>query len=81
VFPLDENGLTILDAYANITHRGRRLNRSEKKAVLRFGERDFLEAFYNLTPGKKAAVRLRYGENTYKWYREEWRGNDEQGSR
>jgi len=74
MIPLDKDSLLLLDARAGITYRGRALVRSERVAVLRFGERDFLEAFHDLSPEEQTAVRLRYGGDTYRWYREEWRG-------
>ncbi len=60
-----------MDGRANVTYKGRALSVPEKKDVLQIMETEFLEAFHNLRPERKAAVRLRYGQNTYRWYREE----------
>jgi len=61
---------TRLSPEAVLTFKGRRLSRPEKAVLLNTGDDRFLLAFAGLPKEGQIAVRLRYGNDTLKWYRE-----------
>lgn len=64
-------GDSYIDEDAVITFQGRSLSMQEKVDLFGILTDDFLRAFYRLSKEKQVAVRLRYGNNIYKWYQRE----------
>ena len=69
MFPLMPD--TYLSSHADILYCGRKLLRQERLDVLSTQRTDFLEVFRKLSKEERIAIRLRYGDNTLKWYKEE----------
>ena len=62
-----------INPLAEVTYRGKKISQLDKEAVLNTRDDKFLEGFYRLTKEEQIAVRLRYGEDTHRWWTEEGR--------
>ena len=67
-FSLSDNVFVTKDALFNF--RGKPLSKREVNDFLGFGSSSFLRAFSRLSSEEQVAVRLRYGDDTLRWYRE-----------